>query len=245
MKTKLTYFTMLLVATAIALPIHAGDYTTKRGLPKSINVPKPPVFVQAERQKSIDKTPTKGVPFHVADNAAKAKPGKAAPEVAPTQQRRGASAQRFDLRNPLKRDFKAYEEVVDENGIIIMPAAGTRKLYARAGKSYKNIIGEGLKVVDQSGYVHIVECDDGTVYIRNIVSSFGSGAWVKGTRDGNTITVPTRQPILYQYEETASVRWGVNDLGFSAYDDYADSFNLHRRACRHIAKRPCSHRPRR
>lgn len=226
MKTKLTYFTMLLVATAIALPIHAGDYTTKRGLPKSINVPKPPVFVQAERQKSIDKTPTKGVPFHAADNAAKAKPGKAAPEVAPTQQRRGAFAQRFDLRNPLKRGFKAYEEVVDEHGIIIMPAAGTRKLYARAGKSYKNIIGEGLKVVDQSGYVHIVECDDGTVYIRNIVSSLGTGAWVKGTRDGNTITVPTRQPILYQYEETASVRWGVNDLGFSAYDDYADSFTF-------------------
>lgn len=129
------------------------------------------------------------------------------------------------VKAPLKVLMQAGE-VKDENGIITSPGEGVRKVYTRAGMSYKNIVDEGLQTVAQSGQVHIVECEDGTVYIRNIVSSFGTGAWVKGTRDGNTITVPIRQPLIYRYEDTASITWGVEDLGFSTYHDYADHFTF-------------------
>ncbi len=119
-------------------------------------------------------------------------------------------------------------EVVDENGIITSPAEGTRKVYQRSGKTYKNDEQLGLVETEQSGYVQVVECSDGTVYIRNIVSSFGSGAWVKGIREGDTITIPTRQPVIFKYGETASVRWGICEYGvmFSSYDDYADHFTF-------------------
>ena len=78
--------------------------------------------------------------------------------------------------------------------------------------------------MEQSGSVHIVTCDDGTVYIRNILSNYPTGAWVKGMRKGNTISVPVHQPIEYNAsaEITLSLQWAVVDEfgGFSNYDGY-------------------------
>ena len=115
----------------------------------------------------------------------------------------------------------ATGELLDEHGIIVSPAEGVRKVYTRSGMNYSN--DGGLQNIPQSGNVHIVECEDGTVYVRNILSSYPTGAWVKGTREGSTLTIPAKQPIYYNPDATItfSVRWGVNDgIGFSCHDSY-------------------------
>ncbi len=126
----------------------------------------------------------------------------------------------FKVSTPL-RTFRASGEVVDENGIITSPAPGTRKVYSRSGYAYIN--NDGFATIEQTGTIQIVTCDDGTVYVRNILSNYPTGAWVKGTREGNTITIPAKQPIYFNENAyvTFSIRWGVNDgIGFSNYDSY-------------------------
>ncbi len=121
-------------------------------------------------------------------------------------------------------------EVVDDHGIIVTPPAnGQRKVYNRSGWSFVN--NDGVHIVEQSGTVHIVTCDDGTVFIRNILASHPTGAWVKGQRDGNIISVPTRQPIYYNplAQTTYSVNWGMYDVqweSFSFYGSYSDVINF-------------------
>nr|MCR4919081.1 choice-of-anchor J domain-containing protein [Prevotella sp.] len=70
----------------------------------------------------------------------------------------------------------------------------------------------------QSGHVTIVEAEDG-IYIKDLISHFQQGAWVKGTRDGNTITIAAGQPQYYsaQYSTTLSINWGsyVDGTGFT------------------------------
>ena len=115
---------------------------------------------------------------------------------------------------------------VDAHGIITAPGEGTVKVY--------NIKGGGLKYnggattsVDQSGTTKIVECADGTVYIQNVVSTYVTGAWVKGTKSGSTITVPAKQPISYvsNYDATISVRWAtVEGTEATAADETAENF---------------------
>ena len=131
---------------------------------------------------------------------------------------------------PLKT-FRASGEVVDEHNIITAPAEGVRQVYSRAGGMYINE--DGMQVLDQTGNVHIVMCADGTVYIRDILASYPTGAWVKGTRDGSTITVPTRQPLLYNAvaDVTYSFGWGYAEeiwgtLAFSYYGGDTATFTV-------------------
>ena len=87
-------------------------------------------------------------------------------------------------------------EVVDAHGIITSPAEGESKFYARAGKEYY-VYNQQLYVGDQEGMTEMVECTDGTIYIKDFVSSVNSGTWVKGTKSGNTITIPAKQVVWY------------------------------------------------
>lgn len=121
---------------------------------------------------------------------------------------------------------KASGETVDEHGIIVAPPEGERQVFRRSGWTFDN--DDNMAVLEQTGTVQIVTCDDETVYIRNILSRYPTGAWVKGTLEGNTIVVPTRQPIYYNAngECTFSIRWGYKDEGafFSEYSSYGDNF---------------------
>lgn len=124
-----------------------------------------------------------------------------------------------------QRDNVAKTEAKNDHGIITSPAEGQRKVYARSGWSYKNV--SGLETVEQDGTVQIVECEDGSVYIRNILYSFPTGSWVKGTREGSTITVPAGQPIYWNddAEITFSIRWGVCEEGIAfSLNEMLDSF---------------------
>ena len=183
----------------------AQDFTTKQAAPKSR------VFnlkgATADRLKQADKAAKKAV--------------KAPATLAKHKGRRVFVPWRFVSSQMPTWSLAAAAtvETTNANGIITSPAEGVRRVYTRSGMSYRN--GNGIETVEQSGAVHIVECTDGTVYVHNILSGFPSGAWVKGTRQGNTITIPSKQPIYFNGNTTFSIRWGVNDeIGFSNYDNY-------------------------
>jgi hypothetical protein len=97
-------------------------------------------------------------------------------------------------------------------GIIVEPAEGVHNFYTRAGMSYI-VYNQQVYYSEQSGYAEVVECEDGTVYVKDLVTYYNTGAWVKGTKEGNTITIPSAQPVNYNtsYETTLSVFWGVID----------------------------------
>lgn len=117
--------------------------------------------------------------------------------------------------------YKASDETVDMNGLITAPAEGEHKFYTRQGGAWYNNNGY-LDEDTQSGHVEIVECADGTIYVKDIVSHLSNDTWVKGTKDGNTITVSTGQPVAYStaYFATLSIYWGrINSAGTSMEKD--------------------------
>lgn len=118
----------------------------------------------------------------------------------------------------------------DANGIITDVAGVEPKMYQRAatGTTYY-ASGENVYQAKQSGVVTVVE-DGDNVYIKNPITRYTTGAWVKGTKSGNTITVAARQPLTYNasYGTTISLRWGlVNAEGnIVAADDHAEAFTF-------------------
>ncbi len=114
----------------------------------------------------------------------------------------------------------AGAEVVDEHGIITSPAAGVRKVYSRSGKMLIN--DEGMSTYDQEGTTQIVWCEDNTVYVRNLLASYPTGAWVKGTFADGIITINARQPIYYNAaaDVTFSVGWVIYEEEMLSYSYY-------------------------
>lgn len=111
-------------------------------------------------------------------------------------------------------------ETVDEHGIITAPAEGETKYYTRSGSAYYYSSSSGAVLEEQSGTVTIVETSDGVVYIKDPVTEFAQGSWVKGTKDGNTITISGAQPLYYvstsEYAATLSLNWGTkNESGYT------------------------------
>lgn len=103
----------------------------------------------------------------------------------------------------------SYAQVTESHGIITDPGEGEHTFYTRAGEEY--YISAGMLVSrPQVGRVEMVEATDGTIYIRDIISSFAYNTWVKATKSGNTLTVPAGQPVAYDTndEVTVSVYWG-------------------------------------
>ncbi len=131
-----------------------------------------------------------------------------------TKKNDAAQAELFKQFNPAtasanKAPRKA--ETVDEHGIITAPAEGETKYYTRTGTAFY-YSGGSVYTEEQSGTVTIVEASDGTVYIKDPVTDFAQGSWVKGTKDGNTITIAGAQPLYYvstsEYAATLSLNWG-------------------------------------
>ena len=119
-------------------------------------------------------------------------------------------------------------ESVDVHGIITAPGDGVVKVYKNAGSGYY-VSNQQVYKTALSGTTQIVECEDGTVYFKDIVSTNSYGVWVKGTKVGNTITVPTKQPVAYSsnYGATISVRWGaLSGQNVVAADNTADNFTF-------------------
>lgn len=82
--------------------------------------------------------------------------------------------------------------------VISEQPEGTLKTYARAGKTLSVYAGTAYKE-DQAGKtIDIVTAPDGqTIYLKDIISSYSAGTWVKGTIEGNRVHVPLYQCIEY------------------------------------------------
>jgi len=124
-------------------------------------------------------------------------------------------------------------EVTDEHGIITSPAEGQSKLYERTGQGmFGEDYGDGvfLAYEDQDGTIEMVECTDGTVYLKDIISEFARGYWVKGTKEGNTLHIPAYQVVAYseEYEASVVLRWahGLGDGDIVADDTHGDGFTF-------------------
>ena len=150
-------------------------------------------------------------------------------KIAPTWKENSAKRMEAKPMKAAKRAKAANGEVTDENGMILSPAEGTRKLYKRSGTGYY-LSNEEMMAEEQTGVVETVECADGTIYIKDILSYFSPGLWVKGTKNGSTITVPTRQPMYFSedYGATISLRWGQLDAESSpvAADSHGEAFTF-------------------
>lgn len=122
---------------------------------------------------------------------------------------------------PLKAPRLAADETINENGIIVAPAEGESKLYTRAGYDYYYSNGQ-LYYGPQSGHVEIVECEDGTVYVKDIVSTYTPETWVKGVIEDNTLIINVGQPVYYNssYGTTLSIYWGGYDEDGNFYKDF-------------------------
>ena len=105
-------------------------------------------------------------------------------------------------------------EVRDADGVIIKPADGVRKVYNRSGRAlFFDPDSDSWLETEQSGTSDVVICDDGTVYMRDIISTYRNGAWMKGTLSGNTISIPVGQLVNYEssFGVPYAVYWGQRD----------------------------------
>lgn len=119
----------------------------------------------------------------------------------------------------------------DDHGIITDVTGVEAKYYVRSASGVAYYAsGQSMYQTAQSGVVTIIE-DGENVYIKNPVTRYTSGAWVKGTKSEGAITVATHQPVAYntQYGTTLSLRWAqINpaDGTIAAADDIADVFTF-------------------
>lgn len=118
----------------------------------------------------------------------------------------------------------------DDHGIITDVTGVAAKYYTRATTGmaiYPS--GSSASVGNQSGTVTIIE-DGNNVYIKEPVTRYTNGAWVKGVKSGNTITIAPRQPLEYntQYGASISLRFGLLTAGgqINAADDHAQNITF-------------------
>lgn len=118
----------------------------------------------------------------------------------------------------------------DTNGIITDVTGADPVYYDRDPKGQAFYVSNGaMASAAQSGVVTMVK-DGNNVYIKNPLSRLTNGAWVKGVIDGNTLSIPTKQPLEYNstYATTISLRWGaITTAGnIAAADNHADAFTF-------------------
>ena len=87
--------------------------------------------------------------------------------------------------------FSATGQTYDDHGCITAPPAGKTTTYIRSG--YNRVqMGFDYSSVPQQGTLDLVECEDGTVYMQQPISSARSkstaGHWIKGVRNGRMLT---------------------------------------------------------
>lgn len=105
------------------------------------------------------------------------------------------------VASPKKAGEYTTEEV-NEFGLIMAPAAGEERTYERAGNCLVyNYMQEVCVPSTQSGGLTLVECTDGTVYMKQPVSCYGlsyaGDSWIKGKREGHKLVFPGNQKVNY------------------------------------------------
>ena len=115
-------------------------------------------------------------------------------------------------------DMRKTGETIDEYGIITNPAQGEKKYYNRSGYGFY-VSNQQLYIDAQEGVTTMVETADGEVYIKDFICFAGVGTWVKGTIEGNTITIPMNQVVYFM----PTYGYGLR-LGVCSYNEADDAF---------------------
>ncbi len=126
----------------------------------------------------------------------------------------------FSAVQPFTSDLQFKPATSATNGprrataLITTPPEGTVKYYTRSGGAYaaRNY---GTTPQQQDGMMTIVFCDNNEVYILNPLSYATTDTYVKGTLDGNTITVQLPQTLYNFSGYNLELAW----LDVSAYVD--------------------------
>jgi len=98
--------------------------------------------------------------------------------------------------------------------VITEQPEGTAYDYQTAGRADYAYYEYGfMDVVDMSGKTRVVFAEDGTVYVRNLLFNSGNNFgdnWVKGTIEGNVLSIPLGQSIYRDDENDYDVvlAWG-------------------------------------
>ena len=83
----------------------------------------------------------------------------------------------------------------DESYIVDQPT-GRQQYYLRSGNAYYVYIFYVVTTSFTGGMGNVVFGDNNDVYIKNIISQYNCNSWVKGTVNGNTITIDFPQKAM-------------------------------------------------
>ena len=128
----------------------------------------------------------------------------------------------YTLRHRASSDYTVEE--VNEFGLIMAPAAGEERIYMRSGECLiYNYTSEECVPSVQTGGLTLVECPDGTVYMKQPVSCYGlsyaGDSWIKGKREGSNLVFPGSQKVNYTSAFGMNASMSVCHGKFSAKAD--------------------------
>ena len=140
--------------------------------------------------------------------------------------------------------FGVSAQAQDKPEVITEKPAGTETVYKRVSGKMLAIQNKKLSIFDlaklaendqPAGDLTVITAADGkTVYLKYVLSYASyikddkAGGWVKGTKNGNTITVPAGQYILYgQFEDGEyGIRVGYLELKGSNFEVLNDDITF-------------------
>lgn len=210
MRKKLTIIMVLAAAVLLSIPVQAqnSEHMKRRVTNgQALSGQQPKIKLDAATLEMRQKATAKK---EVGKRFQAAAPVKWAPAYAVATKKLplGRPILRPDVRMP---EFSTFNQVgkveVFKNGpmraetvvddVITSPDDGTLTHYTRSGSAwYPNGAVNTLTTQDDMA-AEIVETTEGVVYVKDMVSQFSAGTWVKGTKDGNVITFPVGQNLRY------------------------------------------------
>lgn len=118
--------------------------------------------------------------------------------------------------NPFKSAVKQSVTRAGEDFNIITEAPeGRTEVYSLSGLAYYSFWGYIMGVSHEGTLGQIVYCDDNTVYIKNPISQFATNSYIKGTIDGDEITVKLPQPIYQEDYDGEVYNYQIERLAYS------------------------------
>lgn len=122
--------------------------------------------------------------------------------------------------NPFNSAAKQAQTRAGEDFNIITEAPeGRTEVYSLSGLAYYSFWGYIMGVSHEGTLGQIVYCDDNTVYIKNPISQFATNSYIKGTIDGDEITVKLPQPIYQEDYDGEVYNYQIERLAYSEEEE--------------------------